>query len=159
MDQHWQGFWIRDWQPGDRPFAAAVVQRVLEEFEIGWEPEGADREMFEIEHFYWENNGEFWVIEQENTIVGTAGYYPIPRGKNAVEARKLYLLPTARGKGLGRYLLHALEGAIAAKGFQQIWVETITRFQAAKYLYETSGYQPETDIETERCDLVYRKDL
>jgi GNAT superfamily N-acetyltransferase len=37
----------------------------------------------------------------------------------AVEIRKMYLLPSARGLGLGKYLLQQLEKAIASRGFQQ----------------------------------------
>lgn len=63
-------------------------------------------------------------MEREGQIVGTAGYYPIDRAPKAVEIRKMYLLPAARGQGLGRFLLEKLEEAIAAKGFGQIWIET-----------------------------------
>ncbi|AFY36487.1 GCN5-related N-acetyltransferase [[Leptolyngbya] sp. PCC 7376] len=159
MDQRWQGFWIRDWQPGDRLPAAAVVQAVLEEYDVGWEPERADKEVFEIETHYWQNDGEFWVIEQDGKIVGTAGYHPISRGEKAVEIRKVYLLPSVRSQGLGKYLMTSLEGAIAAKDYQQIWVETITRFQAARHIYESTGYEAATDIETKRCDLVFVKHI
>jgi putative acetyltransferase len=159
MDQFWQGFRIRDWQGGDRHAAAAVVQQVLEEYGVGWEPERADREMFEIEIHYWQRQGEFWVVEWAGNIIATAGYHPIERGHHAVEIRKVYILEAFRGKGLGRYLMSQLEQAIATKGYQEIWVETITRFAAAKHIYETSGYQPAEGIETERCDLVYCKPL
>jgi putative acetyltransferase len=56
--------------------------------------------------------GEFWVIEYQNKLVGTGGYYPIKRGENAVEIRKMYLLPSVRGLGLGKYLLQQLETAM-----------------------------------------------
>lgn len=159
MQQQWQQFLIRDWQPGDRQAAATVVQTVLEEYEVGWEPERADQEVFEIETHYWQNDGEFWVVEQDGELVGTAGYHPIERGTKAVEIRKVYLLAKVRGQGLGKYLMARLEEAIAAKGYQEIWVETITKFEAAKHIYESTGYQPATDIETERCDLAFVKYL
>jgi GNAT superfamily N-acetyltransferase len=59
------------------------------------------------------------IIEHQNKIVGTAAYYPIHRGEKAVEIKKMYLLPSARGLGLGKYLLQQLEKAIASRGFQQ----------------------------------------
>jgi putative acetyltransferase len=99
------------------------------------------------------------VVEWAGNIIATAGYHPIERGHHAVEIRKVYILEAFRGKGLGRYLMSQLEQAIATKGYQEIWVETITRFAAAKHIYETSGYQPAEGIETERCDLVYCKPL
>ena len=159
MQQQWKDFLIRDWQPGDRQQAAVVVQTVLEEYDVGWEPERADKEVFDIETHYWQSDGEFWVIEQSGEIIGTAGYHPIDRGTKAVEIRKVYLLKKVRGQGLGKYLMAQLEQAIAAKGYEQAWVETITRFAAAKHIYESTGYKPSTGIETERCDLVFMKQL
>jgi putative acetyltransferase len=91
--------------------------------------------------------------------VGTAGYYPVKRGDLAVEIRKMYLQPGARGQGLGRYLLAQLEQAIQRQGFRQIWVETASILKEAVQLYETSGYVPAEGVETARCDRIYQKSL
>lgn len=159
MRQSYQTFLIRDWQVGDRAIAAEVIRSVLAEYGLGWEPGGADRDVLEIETYYWQTGGEFWVIEQQGTVVGTGAYYPIQRGTKATEIRKMYLMPAARGQGLGRRLLQELEAAIAARGFEQIWIETASVLQSAVKLYETSGYAPATGVETDRCDLVYLKVL
>lgn len=155
----YQGYLIRAWRPDDRQAAAAVIQTVLTEYGLGWEPQGADRDVVEVETCYPAIGGEFWVVEQQGDLVGTAAYYPIPRGENAVEIRKMYLLPAARGQGLGRRLLQALETTIAARGFAQIWIETASVLKEAVCLYEASGYQPTTGVETARCDRVYVKQL
>lgn len=164
MQAVYHDFLIRDWQPSDREVAAQLIAQVLSEYglasgKLAQEPGGADWDVLHVEEAYWATGGEFWVVEQEGTIVGTAGYYPIRRGINAVEIRKMYLLPQVRGKGLGRYLLHALEQAIATKNFAQIWIETASVLQEAVKLYESNGYQPSTGIETARCDRVYTKQL
>lgn len=69
----------------------------------------------------------------------------------------MYLLPAARGQGLGKFLLQKLEQAITARRFQQIWIETASVLVEAIKLYESSGYQPETGVETARCDRIYVK--
>jgi putative acetyltransferase len=71
----------------------------------------------------------------------------------------MYLLPAFRGKGLGRYLLQQLEAAIAVREFQEIWLETASVLTEAIELYEKSGYQPATGVETARCDRVYVKKI
>jgi putative acetyltransferase len=71
----------------------------------------------------------------------------------------MYLLPSVRGSGIGKFLLQQLEAAIAAKGFQTIWVETASVLTEAVKLYEKYGYQPATDVETPRCDRVYVKSM
>jgi putative acetyltransferase len=157
MDLTYKDFQIRAWQPGDRTSAAEVIRQVLAEYGLAWEPEGADRDVLQVEACYLQIGGEFWVVQQQDQIVGTAAYYPIERGTNAVEIRKMYLLPEARGRGLGRFLLEQLEAAIAQRGFSQIWIETASVLKEAVQLYEAHGYQPATGVETARCDRVYVK--
>lgn len=159
MNTSYQNFLIRSWTPADREAAAAVIGDTLAEYGLTWEPSGADRDVLEVEASYIDVGGEFWVIEQQGQIVGTAAYYGVERGEKAVEIRKMYLLPTARGKGLGRYLLQELENAIALRGFQVIWIETASVLKEAVKLYESSGYQPATGVETPRCDRIYVKFL
>ena len=157
MKTYYQDFLIRDWQPSDRNAAADTISTVLAEYGIIFEPTGADIDVLEIETFYQETGGEFWVIEQDGKLVGTAAYYPVKRTEKSVEIRKMYLLPAVRGKGLGRYLLKQLETAIANRGFRDIWIETASILKEAVKLYESSGYQPTTGIETKRCDRIYIK--
>ena len=159
MKEKYQSFIIRDWQPEDRHAAAGVIKTVLEEYGLPWQPESADRDVIEVESAYLDVGGEFWVVEQDSTIVGTAAYQPIARGHRAVEIRKMYLLPIIRGRGLGKYLLARLEMAIAIKDYREIWIETASILKEAVKLYELNGYQTATGVETERCDLVYRKQL
>jgi len=166
----YRDFLIRDWQPSDRYSAAEVVRTVLAEYGLGWEANGADRDVLQVEACYLATGGEFWVIEHQNKIVGTGAYYPIERGKKAVEIRKMYLLPTARGQGLGKYLLQQLEvayrkvsEAIAKRSFQQIWIESASILIEAVKLYESHGYQSATGVEMTRgegasqfCKLALR---
>ena len=131
----------------------------MAEYGLPWQPESADRDVIEVESAYLNVGGEFWVVKENSLVVGTAAYQPIARGNNAVEIRKMYLLPRTRGKGLGKYLLTQLELAIAVKDYQEIWLETASILKEAVELYELNGYQPANGVETERCDLVYRKQL
>jgi putative acetyltransferase len=159
MREDYQDFLIRNWEKSDRTRAAAVISYVLSEYGLGWEPNGADRDVLQVEECYLATGGEFWVIEHQSQIVGTGAYYPINRGEQAVEIRKMYLLPSVRGLGLGKYLLQQLETAIITRGFQQIWIETASILVEAVKLYESNGYQPATGVETARCDRVYVKNL
>jgi putative acetyltransferase len=157
MNKNYRGFLIRNWQEKDRYLGAEIIKTVLLEYGLPWQPESADLDVIEIEKCYLEKGGEFWVIEQDNKIVGTAAYYPISRGKNAVEIRKMYLLPAVRKQGLGQYLLEELERVIISKGYQEIWIETASILKEAVILYEKNGYLPASGVETKRCDLVYCK--
>ncbi len=157
MLKQYQNYSLRPWQANDRLTAAGVISSVLAEYGLGWEPDGADRDVLEVETFYLDREGEFWVLESQGQIVGTGAYYPIERGNLAVEIRKMYLLPIARGQGLGQHLLRELERVIAARGYKEIWIETASILAEAVRLYQRNGYQPATGVETPRCDRVYVK--
>ena len=131
----------------------------MAEYGLPWQPKIADRDVMEVELAYQDIGGEFWVVEENLAIVGTAAYQPINRSNNSVEIRKMYLLPQVRNKGLGQYLLKELEKAIAIKEYQEIWIETASVLKEAVVLYERNGYQPANDIETQRCDRAYLKRL
>jgi putative acetyltransferase len=159
MNKYFEKFLIRNWQKEDREKAATVIRDVLTEYGLPWQPETADKDVIEIETAYLNRGGEFWVVEQANKIVGTGAYYPITRGDRAVEIRKMYLLPSVRGKGIGRYLLKELENTVALANFQEIWLETASVLKEAVRLYEKTGYHLTTGVETARCDRVYVKRL
>ncbi|MEB3290997.1 MAG: GNAT family N-acetyltransferase [Leptolyngbya sp.] len=156
-NDQFQRYRIRPWQPQDRQAVGDLIAAVLAEYGLGWEPQGSDQDALAVETHYWQTGGEFWVVLDGETVVGTAGYYPAHRGEKAVEIRKMYLRPAARGQGLGRYLLRQLEQSIQRRGFQQIWVETASVLKEAVRLYETSGYRPADGVETPRCDRIYQK--
>jgi putative acetyltransferase len=159
MKTQYKDFIIRSWEVRDREAAFHLIASVLAEYGLVSEATGADEDVYKVEEFFQQTGGEFWVVEQQNTIVGTAAYYPIKRGKDAVEIRKMYLLPSVRRQGLGKFLLTHLEEKIKAKGFQEAWIETASVLKEAVQLYESHGYQPTTGVETERCDRVYKKVL
>ena len=158
MKTHYNNYLIRDWQASDRLSAAKVIETVLTEYGLPWQPEEADQDVIEIEAFYWKRGGEFWVVESDGEIVGTAAYYPTAK-KNSVEIRKMYLLPHVRRQGLGKFLLAQLESAIRQKGFTTIFIETSSLLKEAIILYEKAGYQPISEVETKRCDKAYVKKL
>ncbi|BAZ12880.1 GCN5-related N-acetyltransferase [Calothrix sp. NIES-4071] len=159
MNHYYKDYLIKPWEEHHRIPASEVIRSVLAEYGLGWEPDGADKDVLQIEKYYLASNGEFWVVEHQNQVVGTGAYYPIERGQNAVEIRKMYLLPQVRGFGLGKYLLQQLEETIAARGFKEIWIETASVLVEAVKLYESNGYKPATGVETARCDRVYVKKL
>jgi putative acetyltransferase len=167
MLDRYQNYLIRDWQPDDRIAAAAVIKNALAEYGLGWEPDGADRDVIAVEQYYLAGGGEFWVIEDDGTIMGTSAYYPCivgssaleNRDSKAVEIRKMYLHPKTRGQGLGKYLLGQLERSIFDRGYREIRIETASVLTAAVKLYESSGYRSIPDVETSRCDRAYVKFL
>ena len=111
------GYKVRHWMPKDKQAVCEIVQKCLQSYGLHFEPEGEDIDVVDVENYYIKDDkGQFWVVidEATNKIVGTAAYYEVidsgqshcqDKRPNAVEIRKMYLLPEARGKKLGWSLL------------------------------------------------------
>jgi GNAT superfamily N-acetyltransferase len=56
------------------------------------------------------------------------------------EIKRMYVAPTARGRGLARLMLAHLEASAGAHGAEALVLETGTRQPEAIALYESSGY-------------------
>ncbi|NES07384.1 MAG: GNAT family N-acetyltransferase, partial [Okeania sp. SIO2F4] len=51
MKKYYREFLIRNWQPNDRKIAANIIGSVLAEYNLNWEPKGADKDVLEVEKF------------------------------------------------------------------------------------------------------------
>ncbi len=70
--------------------------------------------------------------------VGCGGSRPIDDG--TIEIKRMYVLPTQRGVGVGKAILAALESIGAQDGYAKAKLETSRRLTNANRLYEESGY-------------------
>jgi len=58
------------------------------------------------------------------------------------EVKRMYVAPGARGRGVGRALLTALQAAAADLGYRRLVLETGIRQPEAITLYESTGWTP-----------------
>ena len=116
-----------------------ILKKAFEEYAIQL-PDGysfADIDNLEEEYFI--ASGEFVVLTREQRIIGF--FALLPSGPDQVELTRLYLKADERGKGLGEFLLNlALETARKA-GYEQIHLETTSRFFQAVGLYRKFGFR------------------
>jgi len=81
-------------------------------------------------------------------LVGYRGDEPICGGgvkglpDGACEIKRMYVVPDARGRGVGRVLLRALQDAARALGYRVARLDTGPRQAGAQGLYESEGYAP-----------------
>lgn len=122
------------WHLHDRALVAA-----------GWEFVGADppgdpvtEAHLGIVEGHLEKGGGFLVGTVEGEPVGIGGVVPID--EETVELRRMAVDPVHQGWGLGRHLLGELEDRAAAQGYGVVTLETVTRLERARRLYERAGY-------------------
>ena len=85
-------------------------------------------------------DGVFLVIrDDDGRAIGCGGVarFDDTRG----EVKRMYVVPEARGRGLGRRLLEELEAQARALGYTGVVLETGDRQPEALGLYESSGYE------------------
>jgi GNAT superfamily N-acetyltransferase len=79
-------------------------------------------------------------------IVGWLGAEPVCCGgvkalpDGACEIKKMYVVPTERGRGIARELLHALEETARTIGYSVARLDTGPKQPRARALYESEGY-------------------
>jgi putative acetyltransferase len=95
--------------------------------------------MFEA---YNNDRSAYYVLTLEDRIVGSGGIAPLAGGKpSTCELKKMYFFPEARGFGWGKQLVSRLEQEAKARGFDTIYLETLTRMESANRLYQQAGFQ------------------
>ena len=84
--------------------------------------------------------GAFAVVYIDGEPQACGGYRRID--DTTAELKRMYVRPRARGHGLARRLLAALEVAAAHAGYRHLWLETGLSQPEAIALYESAGYTP-----------------
>lgn len=83
--------------------------------------------------------GAFFVVRLAGRPVGCGGFKPEQSG--AAYIKRMWVSPDARGMGLGRRLLGALEDRARTLGYTTIRLETEASLGEAQKLYRSSGYR------------------
>jgi GNAT superfamily N-acetyltransferase len=122
-------------EPYDGPVAQALVARVQAEYVMRYG--GPDDSPVDPAEFR-APAGWFGVGYLAGVPVASGGLRRHEDG--AVEIKRMYVVPEARGRGLSRQMLLALEGRARELGARRIVLETGRRQPEAVRLYETSGY-------------------
>ncbi|WP_420125925.1 GNAT family N-acetyltransferase [Longimicrobium sp.] len=82
--------------------------------------------------------GAFLVVHRDGTPLGCGALRRLD--DETGELKRMYVAPAARGLGLGRRLVDALEAEARALGLRRLVLETGTRQEAAIALYRATGF-------------------
>jgi putative acetyltransferase len=133
---------IRNIQPSDNPVLAKIVKDTLAEF--GANHPGTvyyDETTDALYELFQKERSVYNVAELNGEVVGGGGIYPtdgLP--EDTCELVKMYLLPQARGHGLGRKMIEKCIGQAEEMGFKKIYLETMPELKQALKVYAKFGF-------------------
>lgn len=84
----------------------------------------------------------YFVAENNNKILGGGGIYPtVGLPADTCELVKMYLLPHARGIGLGKKLIENCIDSAKSIGYKRIYLETLEELHLALKIYAKFGFE------------------
>jgi GNAT superfamily N-acetyltransferase len=78
--------------------------------------------------------------DEAGDVVCVGGIKRLPDG--ACEIKRMFVVPEARGRGVGRRLLVALEDEARGLGYEVARLDTGPKQAGAQRMYEQAGYRP-----------------
>ena len=144
---------------------ASVIRNVL--VSLGVPKVGtayADKTLDALYEAYQKPRAVYFVIEFNNKILGGAGISQLDNSsQNICELQKMYFLPEARGKGLGKDLITRCLSKANDFKFEKCYLETMTYMEAAQSLYKKNGFEyidgPMGDTGHYSCPVHMLKEL
>jgi len=88
-----------------------------------------------------DKRGYFIATDEKGQVIGGVGVAEFDGFENCAELQKLYLTDTAKGKGIGRYLLQIAEDFAGKAGYKRLYLETHTNLETAIRLYKRNGFR------------------
>lgn len=133
---------IRPIEPADNPGIAQIIRTTLAEF--GANHPGTVYYDDTTDHLFemFQTPGSwYFVAQKDNKILGGAGIFPTDDLPEATcELVKMYLVPEARGFGLGRTMIDRCLRLAAEAGYQQVYLESMPELTKAISVYEKFGF-------------------
>ncbi|HEX6501276.1 MAG TPA: GNAT family N-acetyltransferase [Micromonosporaceae bacterium] len=129
---------IRETRYGS-PVARALVAAAMAELGARYGGEGDETPVVPSE--FDPPDGGFYVAYLDGAPVGCCGWRSFERSEDVAELKRMYVDPSARGNGVGRALLRAVEEAARAHGRKRMILECGDRQPEAISLYESEGYE------------------
>jgi GNAT superfamily N-acetyltransferase len=100
---------------------------------------------YELEHLaseYGPPAGAFFLAEENGSYLGCVGLRHFSDGIG--EIKRLYTIPAARGRGLGRLLAEKIVAAGKLLGYRRLLLDTLPSMKEAQSLYVSLGFKPTT---------------
>ncbi len=134
---------IRQIKKPDNPFISVVIKSTLEEYGVAIEGTAyMDPETDAMFEAYGDPNSVYFVALINDKVVGGAGIKQLKDGDPEIcELQKMYILPEARNRKIGKSLILNCLDFASSNGFRQCYLETFPKMESAIRLYKINGFK------------------
>ena len=133
---------IRPINESDNKHIAVILRQVLIEMDIPRKGSAfEDPEIDKMYESYQSNRSIYFVVEENNKILGGAGINPLRDGDSDIcELQKMYFHKSLRGRGIGNKIIELCLNFAVESNFKQCYIETMPNMVNAQKLYLRKGF-------------------
>jgi len=149
--------YIRTYNKNDKDNVIHLVKEGLAEFGFTYSKETSESDLMDIEKEYFDNNGTFLIMENDNQeIIATGAIKEIKIG--TFKVRKMYVHKSQRKRGYGKEILIHLLRFAKDRRAKIVLLETSSQMTAAIGLYKSFGFElSDEEPVSPRCDITLTK--
>jgi len=135
---------LRPYRLGDEDGIAGVIKSVFDEYGWPWDPLTENRDIYDIDSYYMQRGGGFWVLESSEGIIGTVGL----RGEGSeCTLYRLYLPKSQRGHGYGKRLFQFAIEEARRRGYRSMEIWSDKTLDVSHVMYKKAGAESIGDRE------------
>tara|TARA_B100001989_G_scaffold183228_1_gene133305 strand:+ start:213 stop:692 length:480 start_codon:yes stop_codon:yes gene_type:complete len=133
---------IRPINESDNKHIAVILRQVLIEMDIPRKGSAfEDPEIDKMYESYQSNRSIYFVVEENNKILGGAGINPLRDGDSDIcELQKMYFHKSIRGRGIGNKIIELCLNFAVESNFKKCYIETMPNMVNAQKLYLRKGF-------------------
>lgn len=119
--------------------ARQLVEAYAASLDVDLAFQNFSRELERLAQDYAPPQGAFLLARENGADLGCIGLRRYAVGVG--EIKRLYVLPSAQGRGLGRHLVEAVVVRAREQGYRRLLLDTLPSMRAAQNLYRALGFR------------------
>lgn len=134
---------IRQIKKEDNKLISDIIKSVMTEFRADPHSTVLGEDSINMMYEYYQfPKAIYFVAEDDGQIAGGSGIKQLDRtDENLCELQRMFLLPSSRGKGIGKALIELCIQKAKEFGYDQIYLESLSQMKDARKLYGKSGFR------------------
>ncbi|QGQ95022.1 GNAT family N-acetyltransferase [Paenibacillus psychroresistens] len=105
-----------------------------------FDPEGSHSDIRSIELLYFETGGGFWLLKEEQSVIGTIGLKGIDSENRIGEIKRFFVLPEYQDKGYGKNMMSQIIEFARQAGLIKLRLDTEKQSYKAMSVFRSFGF-------------------